>query len=314
MLSLGGEKFEYSQYLAEMFGLKITAQTSSLTVTDPLLGIVLIPGQPAKITIESLTANTPLDNQVINEFLASVKMSGGLLGGVLSLSLLNDLTIKATDLTNLPTEYTRSDLADAGILKNLLSGNNTPVHVGTSGDDSSSLDYASSTSSVHLYGLAGNDVLKGGSANDILRGGDGNDTLNGGAGNDYLNGGAGQNTFIGGTGSDTVFFDLLSNDHLGGHSGLDTWTDFHVDNITTDQNADKINVSELLDSSANAGNINDYLSLLKVSDTSYKLNVDRDGTAGSYQSETLLTLNFQANETHANLTIDDLLHNQQIIF
>ncbi|RSC21720.1 Ig-like domain-containing protein [Acinetobacter sp. FDAARGOS_515] len=313
-VSLGGEKFEYSQYLAEMFGLKITAQTSSLTVTDPLLGIVLIPGQPAKITIESLTANTPLDNQIINEFLASVKMSGGLLGGVLSLSLLNDLTIKATDLTNLSTEYTRMDLADAGVLKNLLSGNNTPVHVGTSGDDSSSLDYASSTSSVHLYGLAGNDILKGGSANDILRGGDGNDILNGGAGNDYLNGGSGQNTFNGGSGSDTVFFDLLSNNSLGGHSGLDTWTDFHVGNITTDQNADKINVSELLDSSANAGNINDYLSLVKVSDTSYKLNVDRDGTAGSYQSETLLTLNFQANETHANLTIDDLLHNQQIIF
>lgn len=138
--------------------------------------------------------------------------------------------------------------------------------------------------------------------------------MNGGAGNDYLNGGAGHNTFMGGLGSDTVFFDLLSNNSLGGHSGLDTWTDFHVGNITTDQNADKINVSELLDSSANAGNINDYLSLVKVSDTSYKLNVDRDGTAGSYQSETLLTLNFQANETHANLTIDDLLHNQQIIF
>ncbi|RKG35013.1 type I secretion protein, partial [Acinetobacter guerrae] len=313
-ISLGGEKFEYSQDLAAMFGLKITAQTSSLTVTDPLLGIVLIPGQPAQITIESLTANAPLDNQVINEFLASVKMSGGLLGGLLSLSLLSDLTIKATDVTNFSAEYTRSDLADAGILKNLLSGNNTPVHVGTSGDDSSSLDYASSTSSVHLYGLAGNDILKGGSANDILRGGDGNDILNGGAGNDYLNGGAGHNTFTGGLGSDTVFFDLLSNNSLGGHSGLDTWTDFHVGNVTLDQNADKINVSELLDSSANAGNINDYLSLVKVSDTSYKLNVDRDGTAGSYQSETLLTLNFQANETHANLTIDDLLHNQQIIF
>ncbi len=311
-LSLGGETFAYSEALATMFGLNVSVQASTLTVTLPVIGTLL--GQPAKITIESLTANTPLDNQMINEFLASVKMSGGLLGGTLSLSLVNDLTIKATDLTNLSTEYTRMDLADAGVLKNLLSGNNTPVHVGTSGDDSSSLDYANSTSSVHLYGLAGNDVLKGGSANDILRGGDGNDTLNGGAGNDYLNGGAGQNTFIGGTGSDTVFFDLLSNDHLGGHSGLDTWTDFHVGNVTTDQNADKINVSELLDSSANAGNINDYLSLLKVSDTSYKLNVDRDGTAGSYQSETLLTLNFQANETHANLTIDDLLHNQQIIF
>lgn len=62
-----------------------------------------------------------------------------------------------------------------------------------------------------LYGLAGNDILKGGSANDILRGGDGNDILNGGAGNDYLNGGSGQNTFNGGSGSDTVFFDLLSN-------------------------------------------------------------------------------------------------------
>ena len=311
-LSLGGETFAYSEALATMFGLNVSVQASTLTVTLPVIGTLL--GQPAKITIESLTANTPLDNQVINEFLASVKMSGGLLGGTLSLNLVNDLTIKATDLTNLSTEYTRMDLADAGVLKNLLSGNNTPVHVGTSGDDSSSLDYASSTSSVHLYGLAGNDILKGGSVNDILRGGDGNDILNGGAGNDYLNGGSGQNTFNGGSGSDTVFFDLLSNNSLGGHSGLDTWTDFHVGNITTDQNADKINVSELLDSSANAGNINDYLSLVKVSDTSYKLNVDRDGTAGSYQSETLLTLNFQANETHANLTIDDLLHNQQIIF
>jgi predicted nucleic acid-binding protein len=61
-----------------MFGLNVSLQDKYIDSNILSLGIANS-GQPAKITIESsLTANTPLDNQVINEFLASVKMSGGL--------------------------------------------------------------------------------------------------------------------------------------------------------------------------------------------------------------------------------------------
>ncbi|MBJ9986423.1 type I secretion protein, partial [Acinetobacter sp. S40] len=316
-------KFDFSQELANELGLKISHVDG-----NSVLNAGLLQTSPSSITIESTEAGQAVDNQSMLEFLGTVHLAPQssvnitqLLSSLLNINVLNGLQIEATDQKGNTGTDSLGSLLNVSILDNLLGGqNSTYIHEGSSSDDI--LNFSTSTLSQHIYGYAGNDTLTGGSANDILRGGAGNDILNGGAGNDYLNGGAGHNTFTGGLGSDTVFYDLLTNSqndslskaNLGGHSGLDTWTDFHVGNVTTDQNADKINVSELLDSSANAGNVNDYLSLVKVSDTSYKLNVDRDGTAGSYQSETLLTLTFQTNETHANLTIDDLLHNQQIIF
>uniref|UniRef100_UPI00125F1C58 Ig-like domain-containing protein n=1 Tax=Acinetobacter guerrae TaxID=1843371 RepID=UPI00125F1C58 len=313
----GTPSWTYSAALAKEFGYTVTPTNN----WDSVL-VVYSGSMTLTITPSASSGSTVLDNQEIAEFLGTISTNKSLV----DIALGSGLQLSATDSIGASPTVDVGTLVDLNLLTGLLGGS-TPsyIHYGDTSNNgnNSTVDVINGgAGNDRLYGFGGNDTLNGGAGNDILRGGEGNDTLNGGAGNDYLNGGSGQNTFNGGSGSDTVFFDLLTNSqydslskaNLGGHSGLDTWTDFHVGNVTLDQNADKINVSELLDSSANAGNINDYLSLVKVSDTSYKLNVDRDGTAGSYQSETLLTLNFQANETHANLTIDDLLHNQQIIF
>jgi Ca2+-binding RTX toxin-like protein len=81
---------------------------------------------------------------------------------------------------------------------------------------------------ITLYGMAGNDMLKGGARNDVLdggegddelRGGAGNDTLRGGAGNDRLLGGAGDDDLRGGLGNDTYVFDKSEN------AGTDTVTE-----------------------------------------------------------------------------------------
>ena len=58
-----------------------------------------------------------------------------------------------------------------------------------------------------LYGGRKDDVLNGGSGNDRLFGNQGNDFLVSGAGNDYLSGGAGNDRLIGGSGNDQLFGD-----------------------------------------------------------------------------------------------------------
>lgn len=58
------------------------------------------------------------------------------------------------------------------------------------------LDATAFTGRTWLYGLAGDDVLKGGTNNDLLSGGDGNDTLFGGLGRDRLAGGRGVNLLV----------------------------------------------------------------------------------------------------------------------
>ncbi|WP_287001164.1 tandem-95 repeat protein, partial [Acinetobacter sp.] len=103
-----------------------------------------------------------------------------------------------------------------------------------------------------IRGYAGNDILNGNDGNDILIGGAGNDTLNGGAGYDYLyggvgndtlNGGAGNDTLTGGTGKDTAIYNVLNSANATAGNGVDTWTDFHVGNTTSDVNADVIQFS-----------------------------------------------------------------------
>lgn len=80
------------------------------------------------------------------------------------------------------------------------------------------------SNSNELFGLGGNDTLKGGiadfSGNDTLLGGDGDDLLLGEGGDDFLLGGAGNDIYIGGTGVD--IFALTSGE------GVDVITDFEA--------------------------------------------------------------------------------------
>jgi CubicO group peptidase (beta-lactamase class C family) len=71
-----------------------------------------------------------------------------------------------------------------------------------------------------LYGGRQDDVLNGGSGNDRLYGDRGNDLLVGGSGDDYLWGGAGDDRLKGSSGNDQLFGDA-GNDYLDGGFGFD---------------------------------------------------------------------------------------------
>jgi Ca2+-binding RTX toxin-like protein len=88
------------------------------------------------------------------------------------------------------TNYTASDYASE--------------QVGTSGNDT--LGTSSSTESVALFGLTGNDSLVGSSSDDYFEGGDaGNDTINAFSGNDAAHGSSGDDLFYGLGGGMTPF-------------------------------------------------------------------------------------------------------------
>jgi uncharacterized repeat protein (TIGR02059 family) len=218
-----------------------------------------------------------------------------------------------------PTGQSTTTLADVKLL------GASPTYF----DQVADYDQHANSTDVRIYGSTGNDTLTGGSGHDLLRGGDGTDTLNGGAGNDTLFGGAGDDELIGGTGkdlliggagndllsggagSDTVIFELLNAADNDGGNGLDTWNDFHLGNVNTDTEADKIDISALLDSNVNAGNLDQFVKLTYDSgNKTMTVSVDRDGSAGAHAAVDLLILNNQ----NTDFSLEDLLKNQQILF
>ncbi|MHA3081317.1 type I secretion protein, partial [Acinetobacter sp. ANC 5502] len=118
--------------------------------------------------------------------------------------------------------------------------------------------------------------------------------------NDILNGGAG---------SDTLIYQLLLNSDALGGNGSDTWSDFTVGNTTTNLNADKIDIGDLLvnyTGSYSAVSLEPFIKTV-VSDNNTQLYIDRDGVDTLYDSTLLLTLN------NVNTNLNDLINNQQIM-
>ena len=124
---------------------------------------------------------------------------------------------------------------------------------------------------------------------------------------DMLYSTAGNDTISTSGSSDTVIFKLLSNTDATGGNGKDTWTDFHVGNTATDSQADKIDISELLDSTVNMGNIGQYV-FTSYDGANTVISIDRDGSTGPLAKTDLLILE------NVNTTLDNLLTNQQLIF
>ncbi|MBP6190248.1 MAG: calcium-binding protein [Acinetobacter sp.] len=149
----------------------------------------------------------------------------------------------------------------------------------------------------------------GNTLNNILIGNSGVNILNGGAGNDILDGRGGDDQLTGGSGADTVIYQILeAADALGGN-GKDTWSDFTLGNTSSNVNADKIDISDLLVDYAgdnSVGSLSPYLSTM-VSGSNTQLYLDRDGSGSTYDSTLLLTLN------NINTNLTDLMNNQQIM-
>ncbi len=127
-------------------------------------------------------------------------------------------------------------------------------------------------------------------------------------------------TFTLGNGSDTLIYNTLTaasvNSPTGGNTtagGKDTWTDFHVGNTTTDSQADKIDISNLLLTHPNSLTIGQYVSVSYDAATqNATISVDRDGLGLTYSSTQLLTIHLD--QARTSLTLNDLLNNGQIIY
>ena len=170
-----------------------------------------------------------------------------------------------------------------------------------------------------LHGGTGDDILMGGSGNDTLHGGDGNDILFGGSGNDTLIGGKGDNILAGGDGNDTFRF---SSDSLEGKTHGDTITDFHVGDVAKDNNADVLDLHDLLMGADKLeGGASDLISggYLKFDSidqnedgsVTVKLSIDMDGKDNGAQYHDLATITM----TGVNLTpgADPGQHAQELL-
>ena len=114
-----------------------------------------------------------------------------------------------------------------------------------------------------------------------------NETIDfsGTASDDILQGGAGDDILTGGDGADTAIYYLLDNADATGGNGTDTWTDFELG-----ADADKIDISALLDGLQTSANIGDYISVETNADGKAVISIDRDGASIGFSASDLLIL------------------------
>ncbi|MHC0018771.1 beta strand repeat-containing protein, partial [Acinetobacter pittii] len=132
---------------------------------------------------------------------------------------------------------------------------------------------------------------------------------------------AANDTFALGNGSDTLIYNTLTaasvTNATGGNTtggGVDVWTDFHVGDTATDDQADKIDLSNLLIGSQTNLTIGQYVTVSYDAGTqTATISVDRDGgvlVEGTYTETPLL----QLTNLTGPVTLNDLINNGQIIF
>ncbi|AVV35248.1 hypothetical protein C8233_17875 [Halomonas sp. SF2003] len=270
---LGAPELTVNTALAEEFGLSVETTSSA-----GLLGLL---APSASVTISAAEGET-IDNLQINELLSTLDFNQS---DLLSLSLLDYLTVSATDDDGATTSLSLSSLLDANVLD---SGEGSSVFIDETGADV--LDASAAGINVSLYGLEGDDALTGGSGNDLLRGGEGNDTLTGGAGNDLLFGEAGDNTFDGGLGDDTIVTSTLDFSIDGG-LGEDT--------VQFDGTGESIDLSSLLDTNTGTSemlNI-EVLDISESSETGSTLTLDTDAVLNLTDDNDTLRIEGDSNDS-----------------
>lgn len=177
-----------------------------------------------------------------------------------------------------------------------------------------------------LYGGSGDDVLIGGAGHDTLVGGDGNDILFGGSGNDTLIGGHGDNILTGGSGNDTFKYNAGD---LEGKTHGDTITDFHVGDVAKDNNADILDLKDLLTGADKlSGGASDLISggYLQFEDikqnddgsVTVKLSIDVNGHEGGADFHNVATITMNGvhlgdnSANHAQELLNQLVQNNEI--
>ncbi|NBQ89369.1 MAG: large repetitive protein, partial [Betaproteobacteria bacterium] len=204
LVALNGQAFTASDYdnniasvNIQMSALVSLLTVPTVTVSSALaseLGITLSGNGGNNLTLS--VASGAIDSMALNELLGTATTTAGT--GLLGVTVLPNVTVSATDTNGLSGSSSTSSLAAIS-----LTGTGSPgVYLGGSGNDL--LDQSLSATSVRLYGLGGNDTLKGGLGDDLLRGGAGVDSLQAGAGEDLLIYDANDSTVDGGAGTDVL--------------------------------------------------------------------------------------------------------------
>ncbi|MDH2375386.1 Ig-like domain repeat protein [Cobetia sp. 3AK] len=270
---LSAPELSVNTALAEEFGLSIETTSSA-----GLLGLV---AAEASITITSTDGGT-IDNLQINELLSTLDFNQS---DLVSLSLLDYLSISATDSEGATTTQALGSLLDANLLD---SAEGSTVFIDDEAADV--IDASTASDDVNLYGLDGDDTLTGGSGNDLIRGGDGDDILVGGSGDDLLFGEAGDNSFDGGLGDDTIVTSTLTFDIDGG-LGTDT--------VQFDGTGESIDLSALLATDSGSSEMLN-IEVLDISDSSESgttLTLDADTVLNLTDDEDVLRIEGDNNDT-----------------
>lgn len=136
-----------------------------------------------------------------------------------------------------------------------------------------------------------------------------NNTLFGNSGNNVLDGKGGNDRFTGSGGMDTAIYHTLSATDARGGNGADVWSDFTVGNTSTNTNADKIDIGDLLIGYSGNGSLASLDPYLSVTASGGKSSfyVDRDGAGSAYRDTLLLTL------SGVTTSLSELVSNQQIV-
>lgn len=191
--------------------------------------------------------------------------------------------------------------------------NDTVIEALNSGFDKiySSVNYDLLNRDIETLELTGTDNSNatGNTLNNTLIGNRGNNLLTGGDGNDILIGNGGNDTLLGGAGSDTLVFKLLSAINPTGGNGRDTWSDFMLGDTTTNGEADKIDIHDLLIDFGGVSTLASLTSYLSISQSgsSSVLKIDRDGDGTQFNDTALLTF------SNTTLSLATLLDNHQLL-
>lgn len=223
----------------------------------------------------------------------------------------------SANVENLTLTGTSASDGTGNDLNNVIAGNSAAnVLAGGAGNDRLSGNEGNDT----LLGGIGNDSLNGGGGRDVLSGDVGNDTLYGGGADDGLSGGDGSDSIYGDGGNDTISGgagnDILRGGQQNGlgANGADTFTWQRGDVVTADgasagfDHITDFGANDRLDFTGVFNNTHpaDLSAVVHVTDTANGTVVSADVGGGQFIDVVVL------DNVH-QVTIDDLLHNQQIV-
>lgn len=147
---------------------------------------------------------------------------------------------------------------------------------------------------------------------DDLHGGAGDDVLIGAGGNDQLHGGADDDLMLGGFGADTFIY-KSGDEGSEGAPAIDTIADFTLGKFGSDANADKLDLSDLLDG-AQESDFSDFLFAAQAG-TNTVIHVSSSGDLGVFASnedQTIMLMDVSMGGATSDAFLQKMIQDNQL--